>query len=131
VILSFVKFGALNVVLYPFKRRIKCHLPFASITTRRCNYSRRWRVKGYLGISWIYIRTFHIYWLMCVKIGIRNLHIMILIIYEFLENMRREGPVFLVGVTEVTTMRMLWSGEIFAIKIALVKGPHTCVTECT
>ena len=44
---------------------------------------------------------------MLVNIGIRNLDIMILSIYEFRENRRKEGPVFLVGVTEVTFMRML------------------------
>jgi hypothetical protein len=48
------------------------------------------------------VHIFHVYFPMWVKIGIRNLHIMILSINEFRENRRGGGgggPIFVLGVT--------------------------------
>jgi len=58
-----------------------------------------------------------------VKFDIRDLHVKLLCVREFNENLRREGRAFLVGVNEIASARAVCNrGDSGEQKCALVMG---------
>jgi hypothetical protein len=53
-----------------------------------------------------FVQTLHVCCPMRLKFSIRDLHIMLLSIYEFHENWRRASLAFVVGVNEITSKRV-------------------------
>jgi len=54
--------------------------------TREYPENRRSDSHKFLGRKWISSRTVHIFWPICMKIGVEDFHVMTLIDYEFREN---------------------------------------------